>query len=490
MKVVATGYHRAVLFISILLIGPANPELGAFADPPEHKQTEEIQVAESLSRSFRHAMKLAQPSVVSIRTVSAEPKQREKLGGYEYGDATGVVVDRTGGILTNWHVIKDAEAVFVQLADGREFPATKIQSDAWSDLALVRITGAGELPEARLGNSDQIELGDWVVAAGNSFGLGVSMNPGTVSAKLRKIADTNVLLLQTNAATNPGASGGPLLNLRGEVVGINEGAYSMHGGFDGIGFAIPVNVAKFVVKELAANGFVRWPYLGISCETLSRDVARKLGMPVGLEGVILTHVDGSTPAAEAGLQVGDVMTLFGGKPIRNETEIHLEVERAPLNRPVEIGLMRNGTLIKRSVQLQGKKMVDSVERADSQSTREPVRNVSNIHSEVYSEKQFGLSVMDLPARRLLGSDFEQDLEGVYVTGVQPRSAACFRGVEPGTVIMRVGTEPVRNLGEFKLAMRKESPKEDILLLVYCPCCGSRFIVLNSHPPLLPVRSIN
>lgn len=488
MKNITAFYPPAILLMFILLIGPTVSELHAFPDPTEHQETPEIQVAEALSKSFRHAAKLAQPSIVSIRMVHHEPKQGEDLGGNEYGNGTGIVVDRTGGILTNYHVIEQAEAVFVELPDGREFPATNIQSDAWSDLALVRISGAGELPEARLGNSDQVDVGDWVVAVGDSFGLGISMNPGTISARHRKLADTNVLLLQTNAATNPGASGGPLLNLRGEVVGINEGAYSMDGGFDGIGFAIPVNVAKFVVTELGTNGFVRWPYLGVSFETLSPAVARQLGMPIGCEGAILTDVARETSASKVGLQVGDVITHFGDQPVTNGTEFQLQIERTPLNRPVEIGFIRNGTILKRSIQLQGKRRIGSVRQADSGSTRDGLTKIGNLQSEVYSEKQLGFSVRDLPAGDRLELGLEEDLEGIYVTEVQPRSAACFQGVDPGSLILRVGTKPVRNLDEFKSAMRKRSPKENTLLLVYCPCCGTRFVVLNSHPPILPVRA--
>ena len=468
--------RRLSLTLLAVVVTPAYVPAG----PPDPEPPSDIRVAEALSAAFRHAVQVARPSIVTVRTVDRRPESDEAPEAYRTGNATGVIVDGSGGVLTSHHAVADAEVAFVELADGREFPVTEIRSDARSDLALLRIRDAGELPEARLGESESVEVGDWVIAAGDSFGLGFSANPGTVSAKQRELAGEEVLLLQTNAPSNPGNSGGPLLNLRGEVVGICEGGYSVQGGFDGVSFAVPIDVAKFVARELAEHGVVRWPYLGVHFETLSPDVAQELGCPAEQTGAVVTRVVPGTPAAEAGFRVGDVITLFAGEEIRDAAELISAIERSPAGEPVDVAALRDGATAKRQVRL------GVLPRSDETEQRQPAEAVDD-PAESYNDRKLGLSVTNLPAEEPAERNFPPDLQGVLINRVESRSAARYLGVHPGTVITHVGSEPVRNLDGFKTIMDKRPEGEGAVVLIWCDDCGEHFFALRPAFARLPDR---
>ncbi len=227
---------------------------------------------------------------------------------------SGVIIDSSGVILTNSHVVNGADEVLVKLTDGREFVATEVKTDPKSDVAVIKID-ADNLTPAAVGNSDDMQVGDWVLAIGSPFGLETTVTAGIVSAKGRgpNITDREDFI-QTDAAINPGNSGGPLVNLNGQVVGINTAISSRGGGNDGVGFAIPVNMAKWVASQLLDNGKVERSYLGVGIQPVTSSLAEEFGVPVGT-GVLVNNVFPKTPAAEADLKTGDVIVSVDGKDV-------------------------------------------------------------------------------------------------------------------------------------------------------------------------------
>ena len=237
------------------------------------------------------------------------------------GVGAGVIIDRSGTILTNNHVVDGATEVMVRLADGREFKATDIKTDPKTDLAVLHIKGAGDLPAAVLGDSDALEIGDWVIAVGNPFNQELTVSAGIISGKGRNLQDRKrTQYLQTDAAINPGNSGGPLVDLDGEVVGINTAIASSSGGFQGVGFAVPINQAKWVVDQLVHGGAVKRAYLGVIVGDIAGDLAEQLGVHRH-QGVFVNEVLPDSPAAKAGLQEGDVITEYGGKHVGTPGEL-------------------------------------------------------------------------------------------------------------------------------------------------------------------------
>ena len=252
-------------------------------------------------------------------------------GGASAG--SGVIVDPSGVILTNNHVIAGDGQITVRLQDGREFKAVDIKTDPDTDLAVLRINGAGTLPAARLGDSDKVDVGDWVLALGQPFGLEGTVTAGIVSAKGRGlgIADRENFL-QTDAAINPGNSGGPLVNIDGEVVGITTAISTTNGGYQGVGFAIPVNLAKWVGGQLVQNGKVRRAYLGVIIQPVSQSLAEQFHVKVR-QGVLVTEVRADTPAAKAGLRPGDIILQFAGEAVASRGTCKASSSRPRSARP-------------------------------------------------------------------------------------------------------------------------------------------------------------
>ena len=232
--------------------------------------------------------------------------------GRPSGIGSGVIIDPSGIILTNNHVVDGAGKIMVRLHDGREFEATDVKRDPKTDLAILRIKGAGKLTAVKLGNSDDAQVGDWVLALGDPFGLEGTVTAGIISAKGRPLGATRANFIQTDAAINPGNSGGPLVNLDGEVVGINTAISSNNGGNQGVGFAISSNLAKWVSQQLIANGTVKRAYLGVAIQPVDPDLAKQFGVET-MQGVVVADVQPDTPAAAAGVKPGDVIVEFAGK---------------------------------------------------------------------------------------------------------------------------------------------------------------------------------
>lgn len=256
------------------------------------------------------------------------------------GLGSGFIIGSDGTILTNHHVVEGAQKIVVKLPGGREFEAKVVGQDSRTDIAVIKIDAKGSLPTAVLGNSDKIEVGEWVMAVGNPFGLDNSVTSGIVSAKGRHIgAGPYDDFIQTDASVNPGSSGGPLVNLRGEVVGINAAIVSQTGANIGIGFAIPINLVKEILPQLKENGQVTRGFLGVSVQNITPMIAESLGNEKA-RGALVANVEKDGPADRAGVKVRDIIMEFDGKEIREATDLPILVARSPVNRSVRIKVLR------------------------------------------------------------------------------------------------------------------------------------------------------
>jgi len=255
---------------------------------------------------------------------------------------SGVVVSRDGYILTNNHVVADADEILVTLSDKKKYEAQIIGRDPKTDLALIKIKTENTIPAARLGDSDKLKVGDWVVAIGNPFGLGSTVTAGIVSAKGRVIgAGPYDNFIQTDASINPGNSGGPLFNLNGEVIGINTAIVSQSGGNVGIGFAIPINMAKSVMPQLKERGKVIRGWLGVSIQLVTQEIKEKFGLKTE-EGALIGEVTKGSPADKGGLKRGDVIINFDGKKIKTMNTLPSMVAETPVGKEIEILIIRKG----------------------------------------------------------------------------------------------------------------------------------------------------
>ncbi len=384
---------------------------------------------------------------------------------------SGVVIDKSGIVLTNNHVVAGADEVLVQLADGREFKGEDIKTDENSDLAIVHIKGAGSLPVARMGNSDNLEIGDWVIAIGNPFELEHTVSAGIISGKGRELGSIRrAQFLQTDAAINPGNSGGPLVNLDGEVIGINTAIASTNGSFAGIGFANPSNNAKWVVDQLIKKGSVERAYLGVAIGEVTRDLAEKVGVKHG-EGVMVSEVFPGSPAADAGMQEGDVVVKFGERRVHGPHELQELVERVPLNSKQSLVVMRDGKPVTLTLTAKAlPKNFGSVSGDEESSEAAPAAAPT-----VESDK-LGLEVADMTPADAAMPNFK-GRNGVVIKKVEPDSPAAEQGLREGMLVMKVGSKWVKNVDEFKEAVKAESLKDGVMLLVRTQR-GNHMVVLR------------
>jgi len=320
---------------------------------------------QDLISAITRVAKLAIPAVVHIDVVHREsypnpwlpfkndpffrfffdiPNMPDRIEKVMKGIGTGFLIDEKGHVITNYHVVAGATEIEVLMADGKRFQALLVGTEPRTDLALLRIKKVQGLPYLKFGDSDKVEVGEWVVAIGHPRGLDHTVTQGIISAKHRTgILNPNSYqdFLQTDAAINPGNSGGPLLNLRGEVVGINSAIVSQSGGYEGIGFAIPSNIASYVAKQLISNGKVQRGWLGVVTQDLSPILAEKLGLKE-LYGALITDVEKDSPADKGGLKSGDVILTFGGKKVKDGADLMNLVGLCQPGRQVEVLVWRDG----------------------------------------------------------------------------------------------------------------------------------------------------
>ncbi|NQT37170.1 MAG: Do family serine endopeptidase [Planctomycetes bacterium] len=454
-----------------------------------------ITQAKSLSLAFRSAAEKTLPTVVKIktrtrlRTSGGMPRNHsfrgtpfEEFFGDEFdldarpraplqsGVGSGVIIDPSGVILTNNHVVEGSDEIIVQLPDGRELKATDVKADKQTDMALLKIDAGSPLPAARLGDSDKLEIGDWVIAIGSPFELEQTVSAGIISGKGRELgAVRRANLLQTDAAINPGNSGGPLVNLDGEVIGINTAIASNNGGYQGIGFAVPINVAKWVIAQLQESGAVERAYLGVGIGEVTPALGEKLGVaPRG--GVLVTEVFPDTPASKAGFQEADVIVAFAGHPVRTPRQLQELVERSPAGTGQPISVIRGGK--RQTLQCVVRPMPNQFGQAELPDLTPGGRNSDQGHRNA----TLGLSVADLSAEAAQRLEMDPK-SGVLVTQVDRDGIGADLGIANGMVILRVGDQPVRSVDEFKAAMKGETLTEGILLLLRTSQ-GNRMVVVR------------
>jgi serine protease Do len=388
----------------------------------------------------------------------------------QQSSGSGVIIDPSGIILTNNHVVAGGGKLTVKLHDGREFVATDVKTDPHTDVAVIRINANGSLPFASLGDSDKMKIGDWVLALGQPFGLENTVTAGIVSAKGRAIGMMrHEEFIQTDAAINPGNSGGPLVNLQGEVIGINTAISSRSGGFEGIGFAVPVNVAKWVGDQLVKDGKVQRAYLGVGIQPVDQDLADQLGVKTP-GGALITDVQPDSPAAAAGIKSQDVIVEFNGTPIADHRQLSAVVSRTAVGKSVPVKVVRDGKEVKLSVTVKPQPANYGVSLKEDAAEEAPAES-----------KQFdklGLEVAPLTEEvaKQLGM---KDASGVVITGVEPDSAAARAGLQPSMAVVQVGRMMVKDIAGFEAEMEKATLEKGVLLLVRS-AEGSRFVVVKSE----------
>jgi serine protease Do len=366
--------------------------------------------------------------------------------GFVFAGKGGLLSDKTY-LLTNNHLVENAEEIRVKLQDGRELDAKVTGRDPRSDVAVIEIP-VGGVPVLPLADSSKLEVGEWVVAIGNPFGLSNTLTVGVVSATGRTsvgISDYEDFI-QTDAAINPGNSGGPLVNLDGEVVGMNTAIFSRSGGYMGVGFAIPSNLLKAIADQLIEKGEVTRGFLGVVIQQLTPDLADSLGIDVA-EGILIAQVNDDSPAAAAGLRAGDVVMAYDGKPVTDIGNFRNRVSLTPPGSQKSLTVLRDGTRKTLTVtigELSGNELA----------SRGPTHGADEI----------GLTVQELTPRlaEQLGT---RPGEGVVITEVQSGSIAARAGIEPGAVILEVNRTQVNSPAEFRTAVARAGKERGILLLL-------------------------
>jgi serine protease Do len=463
----------AVTLFGCIALSPANPALAQSS----------AKAAKELSSAFSTVAKTAMPAVVSIKIEKAvevgpmafgspfgfndpfglfddellrkffgdrlPPQRQTPRKFYQRGQGTGFIISKDGYILTNNHVVGDVDKITVELQDGRKFENAKlIGTDPDSEVALIKI-GGDNFPVLPLGDSDKIEIGDWVVAIGNPFGLSETVTVGVISA----VGRSNVHIaayedfIQTDAAINPGNSGGPLINLDGQVIGINTAIMSESGGYMGIGFAIPVNMARSIEEQLKTRGKVTRGYLGIYGQDVTADIAGLLQLKTS-KGVIVAMVEKGSPAEKAGIQSHDVILEMNGKNIESYDTFRNDIAMLEPGSKVRFLVMRDGKTHEVAVTL--------TERPTEVAKAAPAEQKQ-------SQETLGIEVQNLT--KDLAEQFGYPLgEGVIVTVVTPGSPAAEAGIQPGDLIQSVNRQSINSVDEFERAVRRTNDNKVLLLV--------------------------
>ncbi|MFM7057415.1 MAG: Do family serine endopeptidase [Planctomycetota bacterium] len=361
------------------------------------------------------------------------------------GEGSGFIIDADGVVMTNAHVVRDADEVIVILQDGTEHTAKDVRADEFADVAVLKIDVGHKLPVLPLGDDANVEIGDWVLAIGSPFGLESTVTQGIISAKSRGLRNLPARqeFLQTDAAINPGNSGGPLVNLKGEVIGINTAIETRSGGYDGVGFAVPVSLARWVSDQLLKDGKVRRAYVGVTPQDLTAELAEALELPTR-RGVVVAEVRKGSPADKAGVQVEDVIVKLNGRDVASRQQLISIAERLRIGQAVPLVVIRDG-----------KEMQLEVTAAEFPA--EVAQNDTAI-------EEFGVEVKVLTPE--LARELEVDVDsGVVITGVARDSIAASIGLRPGMVLLRIGRTEIRSAEDVKAGLEAARERGQLVLLV-------------------------
>ncbi|MBM3183845.1 MAG: DegQ family serine endoprotease [Chlamydiae bacterium] len=440
--------------------------------------TKETTLLEQTSQAFTRIADKAMPATVYIKAEMVQPERQEFLTPFDmfnddffrrffgggggpfqqmqpreqepqYAAGSGFLVTEDGFVVTNNHVIRDAKTITVTLNDGREYTATIKGSDPRTDLALLKIEEK-DLPHLSFGDSDDLKVGEWVVAIGNPFGIGTTLTAGIVSAKGRQ--DLGIAsyedFIQTDAAINPGNSGGPLFNLNGEVIGVNTAIFTRSGGYMGIGLAIPSKMAQNVMDQILKNGIVKRAYLGVVLQPLDKDLANAMELDQQ-DGVLLSDVVKGSPAAKAGLQQGDIILQYNEKPVKTVSKLRND-----------IAMMTPGTEINLQILRNHEKMTVNA-------------TLSSVDGEIASQElmqKLGLEMENLTPETSSRLGLNGLADGVVITRIKSSSPAALAGLRPGFLITGVAVnwnnqKPIKNVAEFEDALKDLGDKKHVVLIV-------------------------
>lgn len=442
----------------------------ALAAPPQAKATpiDALNATQQAAMSaplpsFTHLVRVVKPAVVSVTNYLKQHHTMVQPGGPQLpfpfnqfpfnqmhpqmqaveARGSGFIIDKSGLIVTNNHVVKGAQRITVTFDDGKTVPAKVVGTDPRTDIALLKVSVDHPLPYLELGNSDKVEPGEWVIAIGNPFGLSETVTAGIVSALGRNIGDGPYdKFIQIDAPINEGNSGGPLLTQHGQVIGMNTAILSPSGGSVGIGFSIPSNMIRKITDDLREYGHVTRGYIGVEAQAISGAMSKALGLP-NKDGALIAAVEPGTPAQRGGILPGDVITAVNGAPIKNPRDLADHVAAVKPNTPAKLAIIRHG-----------KKMVISVTVAEMPSQKQMAANFAPAHA----RSKLGLALGALSPGMASQLNLPAGTTGALVTAVKPGSPAQLAGIAPGDVIVGVGTtevhDPVEAAKAIDAALRK------------------------------------
>ena len=449
-------------------------------------QSVDTGIARALSDTFQAAAHEALPAVVYIevekpsqphgqlqvpepfRRFFGQPQTPQGEAPPEVGSGSGFILDKEGHVVTNNHVISDADSVLVRLVDGREYEAKVVGADPNTDVALLKIDPDGDemLPVSQLGDSDQAQVGDWVLALGSPFGLEATVTAGIVSAKGRQLGRGGAALeayIQTDAAINPGNSGGPLVDLEGRVIGINT---AILGGpsFVGYGFAIPINIADRVISDLLEYGHVRRPQLGVSVSDVTAVDAEAYGLDE-VRGANVRTVQDDTPAAKVGIQPGDVILAVDGKTIQDATDLTTTLARMDPGQKVKLSIFRDG---------KAKDVEVTLGEFETQDEETPE------HGGAAAEETLGFSVEPLTDQIADQLGYDQS-GGVVISQVAPFSPAARAGIRAGMKLLKIDGQAVEKAGDVRKIAENISAGDVVSLRLLLPDQGETIVNYRVRP---------
>jgi serine protease Do len=463
-KRVARFAWPALALATVLTMVGVVPRLGFGRDAAiwSERGAGSAPVATAPAPAWVEIAKTVKPAVVNVSVRGVERKSDKSEGPAEEfmqrfgrspkrmvrGLGSGFVINADGYVLTNNHVVDGASEIRVKFSDGRELPGKVVGRDEKTDLALVKVEATG-LPVIPVGDSSKLEVGEPVMAIGNPFGLEQTVTTGIVSATGRSIgAGPYDDFIQTDASINPGNSGGPLVNARGEVIGVNTAIASESGGSVGIGFAIPTNLVKPVVTQLAQSGHVVRGWLGVSIQPVTKDLATSFGLP-GTTGALVGSVSNDSPASRAGFKAGDVVTRYDGKAVERWSDLPRAVAETPLNRDVPVDIVRDGKTMT---------LTAKISRLEEQDKR----------AEATTER--AATKLGLAGRSLTPSLAHQlgvsETKGVLVEQIEEGGRAQNAGITTGDVIVEVDRQPVAGVEALEQALKRHPANAPVLLLVH------------------------
>ncbi len=434
-------------------------------------------------KAFTRVAKIATPAVVSIRveqTVETPMRSRQDILEYffgpqfrqqqppqtqerrQMGQGSGFIISKDGYILTNNHVVNDADSIIVTLKDGRELDAELVGTDPETEIALIKVAGEEDLPIVELGDSDSLEVGEWAIAVGNPFGLQETVTAGIISATGR--SNIGIIgqggyedFIQTDAAINPGNSGGPLLNIDGEVIGINTAIFSQSGGYMGIGFAIPINMAINIKDALIEDGRVQRSLIGVYLQDLTPELSKSFGLG-DTDGILIAQVSEDSAAQEAGVEGGDVVLELNGETVGKLSSFRNEVASMPPGTKITLTLLRNSKRIEKTL----------ITRARD----------GELAATTYSVlDDAGFDVEELTEEKILQMRLPANLTGMLVNDVDRGSPAWRSGLRKGMLIRSVNRMSTATTEEFRQALDASKGSDQLLLLVQMPRYGARYMVI-------------